>query len=98
MNQLTKAELLRKLHVGSEPLVLANAWDAASARLIAAEGYPAIASSSAGCAGVFGYPDGQRIPRREMIFLLARIAQSVDVPVTADVEAVTTIRLRLLER
>ena len=87
MNQLTKAELLRKLHAGSEPLLLANAWDAASARLVAAEGYPAIASSSAGCAGVLGYPDGQRIPRREMVFLLARIVQSVDVPVTADIEA-----------
>jgi len=80
MNRITKAELFRKLHAGPEPLLLPNAWDAASARLIAAEGYPAIASSSAACAGVLGYPDGQRIPRGEMLFLLARIVQSVDVP------------------
>jgi 2-methylisocitrate lyase-like PEP mutase family enzyme len=75
MNRITKAELFRNLHAGPEPLP--NAWDVASARLIAAEGYPAIASSSAACAGVLGYPDGQRIPRGEMIFLLGRIVQSV---------------------
>ena len=67
MNRITKAELFRKLHAGPEPLLLPNAWDAASARLIAAEGYPAIASSSGACAGVLGYPDGQRIPRGEML-------------------------------
>jgi len=56
MNRITKAELFRKLHAGPEPLLLPNAWDAASARFIVVEGYPVIASSSAACAGVLGYP------------------------------------------
>lgn len=82
-----KAELLRRLHEGPEVLVLPNAWDAISARIIEAEGFPAIATSSAGVAAVLGYPDGQEIPQSEMLFLISGIAASVDVPVTADVEA-----------
>ena len=81
-----KAERLRRLHAGPRVLVLANAWDAASARLIAAVGFPAIATSSAGVAYALGYADGQRIPRAEMLDMVRRIAATVDVPVTADVE------------
>ncbi len=68
-------------------MVLPNAWDAISARVMECEGFPAIASTSGGCAAVLGYADGQCIPRVEMIFLLSKIAAAVDVPVTADVEA-----------
>jgi 2-methylisocitrate lyase-like PEP mutase family enzyme len=81
-----KAERLRRLHAGPRALVLANAWDAASARLIAAVGFPAIATSSAGVAYALGYADGQRIPRAEMLDMVRRIAATVSVPVTADVE------------
>jgi 2-methylisocitrate lyase-like PEP mutase family enzyme len=87
MTQKSKAELLRRLHHAPEVLVLPNAWDAISARIIAAEGFPVIATSSSGCAAVLGYPDGQQIPRSEMIFMLAKITRAVDVPVTADMEA-----------
>lgn len=87
MDQRAKAELLRRMHSGPEMLVLPNAWDAISARLVEAEGFPAIATSSAGVAGVLGYPDGQLIPRSEMLFMVKRIAEVVSVPVTADVEA-----------
>ena len=82
-----KAERLRALHAGPDILVLANVSDAVSARIVEAEGFPAVATSSAGVAAVLGYPDGQQIPRREMLFLIERIARSVDVPVTADIEA-----------
>ena len=68
-------------------LVLPNAWDAISARIIEAEGFPVIATTSAGLAAVLGYPDGQRIPQKEMLFLIGRIAHSVTAPVTADIEA-----------
>jgi 2-methylisocitrate lyase-like PEP mutase family enzyme len=86
-DQKSKAEQLRALHHAPEILVLPNAWDAISARIVEAEGFPAIATSSAGVASVLGYPDGQRIPRAEMLFLINRIAATVNVPVTADVEA-----------
>jgi 2-methylisocitrate lyase-like PEP mutase family enzyme len=87
MNQKAKAELFRSLHAGPEILVLPNAWDAVSARIVEAEGFPAVATSSAGVAAVLGYPDGQQIPRSEMLFLLGKITRTVIVPVTADVEA-----------
>jgi 2-methylisocitrate lyase-like PEP mutase family enzyme len=82
-----KAEKLRQLHAGPRVLVLANAWDVASARLVAAAGFQAVATSSAGVAYVLGYPDGQRISRAEMLDMVRRIAVAVPVPVTADVEA-----------
>jgi 2-methylisocitrate lyase-like PEP mutase family enzyme len=80
------AERLRALHHGPPILVLPNAWDAASARVFEAEGFPAIATSSAGVAAALGYPDGGVVPTREMIEAVARIVRAVDVPVTADIE------------
>jgi 2-methylisocitrate lyase-like PEP mutase family enzyme len=85
--QATKAEELRKLHSGPRMLVLPNAWDAASARVLEELGYPAIATTSAGVAFALGYPDGQRVTRDEMLEVVARIARAVRVPVTADMEA-----------
>jgi 2-methylisocitrate lyase-like PEP mutase family enzyme len=86
-NLREKAEALRRLHAGPSVLVLANAWDAASARLVEAAGFPAIATSSAGVAFALGYPDGERIARAEMLEMVRRVARVVKVPVTADVEA-----------
>src|SRR5258708_3360388 len=85
--QALKAEQLRKLHSGPKMLVLPNAWDVASARIVEDLGFPAIATTSAGIAATLGYPDGQKISRDEMLGVIARIAKAVRVPVTADVEA-----------
>lgn len=81
-----KAELLRALHRGPDILVLPNAWDAVSARIFETEGFPAIATTSAGVANALGYSDGGAVPPREMIEAVARIARAVKVPVTADIE------------
>lgn len=83
---MTKTEKLRALHQGPEILILPNAWDCASARIFEELGYPAIATTSAGVAFSLGYADGQNIPGKEMLAAVARIARSVDVPVTADLE------------
>jgi 2-methylisocitrate lyase-like PEP mutase family enzyme len=85
--QARKAEQLRKLHEGPRILILANAWDVISARIMEHAGFPAVATTSAGVAAVLGYPDGQRVPQREMLEFVARIARAVSVPVTADMEA-----------
>jgi 2-methylisocitrate lyase-like PEP mutase family enzyme len=85
--QALKAERLRKMHSGAKMLVLPNAWDVASARIVEELGFPAIATTSAGIAATLGYPDGQRISRDEMLGVVARIASAVHLPVTADVEA-----------
>ena len=85
--QSRKAEQLRQLHYGSRILVLPNAWDVISARLMEEVGYPVIATTSAGVAATIGYPDGQRTSRAEMLEVVARIARAVRVPVTADMES-----------
>jgi 2-methylisocitrate lyase-like PEP mutase family enzyme len=85
--QAEKAEQFRKLHRGLHLLVLPNAWDVASARILEELGYPAIATTSAGIAFSLGYPDGQRVSREQMLEVVARIAHAVRVPVTADMEA-----------
>lgn len=79
------ADRLRALHAGPRPLVLPNVWDAASARAFADAGFPALATSSGAVAETLGYRDGQT-PAAEMFAAVARIARSVSVPVTADVE------------
>jgi 2-methylisocitrate lyase-like PEP mutase family enzyme len=82
-----KAIHFLRLHKGPRILLLPNAWDAASARIFEAAGCPAIGTSSAAIAWSLGYPDGQRIPRPEMLEAIGRIVRSVSIPVTADVEA-----------
>jgi hypothetical protein len=82
-----KAEAFRALHRGPEILVLPNAWDCASARIVEEAGFPALATTGAGVANSLGYSDGERIPAAEMLAAVARIVRSVRVPVTADLEA-----------
>jgi 2-methylisocitrate lyase-like PEP mutase family enzyme len=87
LDQAEKAEAFRAMHAGADVLLLPNAWDAASARILEEAGFPAIATTSAGIAFAHGYPDGQKIPADHMIRAIAQIAMAVKVPVTADVEA-----------
>jgi 2-methylisocitrate lyase-like PEP mutase family enzyme len=82
-----KADQFLKLHQGPRILLLANAWDVASARIVEHAGFPAIATSSAAVANSLGYPDGERISREEMLEVVRRIAAKVSVPVSADLEA-----------
>jgi 2-methylisocitrate lyase-like PEP mutase family enzyme len=85
--QAEKAEQFRRLHHGPRMLLLPNAWDVASARILEECGHPAIATTSAGIAYSLGYPDGQRISRDEMLEVVGRIAHAIRIPVTADLEA-----------
>jgi 2-methylisocitrate lyase-like PEP mutase family enzyme len=82
-----KARLFKKLHDRSRLFILPNAWDAVSARIFEEAGFPAIATTSAGIAYSHGYSDRERIPRSVMAAAVRRIAESVRVPVTADIEA-----------
>jgi 2-methylisocitrate lyase-like PEP mutase family enzyme len=81
------ADTLLALHHADDVLVLVNAWDVASARLVEEAGFPAVATTSAGIAASLGYPDGERIPVDEMLAAVARISEAITVPVTADMES-----------
>jgi len=86
MTQREKAEELRRLHAAPEPLVLVNAWDAVSARVVADAGARAIATASWSIAAARGYEDGEQIPLDQMIDAIGIVARAVELPVTADLE------------
>jgi 2-methylisocitrate lyase-like PEP mutase family enzyme len=85
--QAVKAEAFRALHRAPPLLLMANAWDAITARLFEAEGYAAVATTSGGVSWALGYADGGAAPWDEVVGQTARIARAVAVPVTADIEA-----------
>ena len=76
----------RRLHAQATPLLLPNAWDAGSARMIEACGAAAIATTSAGLAWSRGYPDGNVLPPRVLAAAVADIARVLSVPLTVDIE------------
>ncbi len=71
----------------SHPLVLVNAWDAASARVVEHCGAPAIATSSAALAWSLGYADGEELPLDELLGAIRRITRIVRVPLSVDLES-----------
>src|SRR5919202_3076723 len=81
-----RAAQLRALHRPGDPLLLPNAWDAASARVVAEAGFPAVATTSSGMALSLGWADGQKTPPDEMFAAIGRIGRILDVPLTADIE------------
>jgi 2-methylisocitrate lyase-like PEP mutase family enzyme len=81
-----KADQLRALHDTGVPLVLANVWDARSARIVVKAGFAAVATSSGAVVTTLGYRDGGHAPPDVVFAALARITGAVEVPVTADIE------------
>jgi 2-methylisocitrate lyase-like PEP mutase family enzyme len=81
------AERFRDMHRGPKLLLLPNAWDAMSARVFAAAGFEAVATTSGGVSWSLGYADGEHAPWDEVVAATARIVRVVRIPVTADIEA-----------
>lgn len=85
---IEQAAAFHALHADpSRPLVLANVWDVASARLVEEAGASAAATTSAGVAWALGCPDGNALERADAVAAVSRITGAVSVPVTVDVEA-----------
>lgn len=85
MDQVARARLFRQMHLGPEILVIANAWDAASARVFENAGIRAVGTGSAGIAFAHGYPDNEYLPREVLMTATREIVDAVNVPVTADI-------------
>jgi 2-methylisocitrate lyase-like PEP mutase family enzyme len=82
---MTKALRFRALHRGPGAFVIANAWDAGSARILAGLGFQALATSSGACAGVLGRRDGS-VSRDEALAHARAIVEATELPVSADLE------------
>jgi 2-methylisocitrate lyase-like PEP mutase family enzyme len=86
-NQSARAQEFHRLHVPGDPLVIFNAWDAGSARAVAAAGARAVGTGSWSVAAAHGFPDGEQLPLDLAIANLERIVRAVDLPVSIDLEA-----------
>ena len=89
--QREKAAHFSSLHGSQHILVLPNAWDAASAKMFERAGFGAVATTSAGIANAYGYPDGERMSRDEMLDVVRRIANVVGIPMRATMSLVGRI-------
>ncbi len=83
--QNDKATRFKALHEGPRAFVIANAWDAGSARVLAALGFSSLATSSGASAGTLGRRDGM-VTRDEALAQARAIVEATDVPVSADLE------------
>ena len=83
--QAEKAERFQALHRGAEPFIVANAFDAGSARILAGLGFEALATTSGGFAGTLGRCDGE-VTRDEAMIHARAVADAVDLPVSGDLE------------
>jgi 2-methylisocitrate lyase-like PEP mutase family enzyme len=81
------AKTFHDLHHAAKPLLLANAWDAGSARLVESLGAPAVATTSAGIDWALGYPDGNQLPVARLAEMAASIARLIRIPLSVDFEA-----------
>jgi len=79
-------ELFYQLHHQSRPFILANAWNAKSARIAQDSGFEAIGTSSGAIADSLGYPDGEKIPFEEMLYIIKRIKHATTIPLSVDME------------
>ncbi len=85
MTEADKAKQFRRLHEGPDAFVVANVWDGGSARMMAAIGFKALATSSGASAGLLGRRDG-RVTRDEAMAQARVICEASDLPVSADLE------------
>lgn len=87
MTTADKASAFRTLHRDG-CFLMPNAWDAGSARILSAQCFEALGTTSAGIAFARGVSDGaQAIGRSEMMDAIHQIASAVSIPVSADLEA-----------
>ena len=87
MSQAAKAQILLTLHNNGKLLILPNVWNPIGARMLESKSFPAVATASAAIAESLGYSDGEQLKLDSMLDMIARIVRSVNVPVTADLEA-----------
>jgi len=80
-------EKFKSLHNQNQPLLIANTWDAISSKAAEKAGFQVIGTSSHAIANILGYEDGENIPFEEMFFVVAKIAKSTSLLVSADFES-----------
>lgn len=83
---MTTFENFLQLHHQQEPLIIANAWNVKSAQLIESNGFKAVATSSGAIAQSLGYEDGEKMPFKELLYIIQRIKAGTTIPLSVDME------------
>jgi 2-methylisocitrate lyase-like PEP mutase family enzyme len=96
-SQQKKAEHFLAFHKQDKLLVLPNIWNPITARILEAKGFPAAATASAAISSSLGYRDGEKIKLTTHLEIIRRIVESVNIPVTADIEAGYALGIRELK-
>lgn len=89
-------ETFYQLHHKETPLILANAWNVKSAKIIEQNGYEAIGTSSGAISNSLGYEDGEKMPFNELLYIIQRIKASTNIPLSVDLEKGYTDNLKEL--
>ena len=84
--QKEKARIFSDMHKENKMFILPNAWNAGSAYVFENQGFKAVATTSAGVAHDFGYPDGECISFNDLLWVVEKIAMRVDIPLSVDIE------------
>jgi 2-methylisocitrate lyase-like PEP mutase family enzyme len=84
--QAAKAEIFRNQHLDKKLLILPNIWDAMGARLMEITGFPSVATASVSVAISNGFTDGENIPFHQLLMVVRKISEGVNIPVTVDME------------
>ncbi len=84
--QKEKARIFSGMHKGNKMFVLPNVWNVGSAYVFEKQGFKAVATSSAGIAYDLGYPDGEDISFDDLLWIVEKIANRVDIPLSVDFE------------
>jgi 2-methylisocitrate lyase-like PEP mutase family enzyme len=93
---MTDYEKFHQLHYQSQPLILANVWNAKSAQIAENSGFKAVATSSGAIAESLGYKDGEFIPFPELLYMVQRIKAGISIPLSVDFERGYTNDLKVL--
>ncbi|WP_418892513.1 isocitrate lyase/PEP mutase family protein [Limibacterium fermenti] len=83
---MSKRDDFKKLHAANEPFILANVWDVKSAQIAEKAGYKAVGVSGHAVAETFGYADGEDMSFEELLYMAKRIASSLALPVSVDID------------
>jgi 2-methylisocitrate lyase-like PEP mutase family enzyme len=84
--QKEKARIFSAMHKEKKMSVLPNAWNVGSAYVFEKQGFKAVATSSAGIAYDLGYPDGENMSFNDLLWIVEKIANRVDIPLSVDFE------------
>lgn len=84
---MNTVETFRQLHQQEKPLLLANVWDAHTAKLAQKAGFQALGSSSHAIANFLGYEDGENITFEQLFYIVKHIRNVAEIPLSVDFEA-----------